>query len=201
MSRNYEKIIENLTSIIENTPFEGERVAAETQLKKILKSTGITMDDLKKKAESGALNGKDYRIIKLHRKHKKLAYQILQYYRKNILGDFHNELVEFNKGPDKGNFGIYATEAEAIECQAIYEFYYQAYERNLKIFYLAFIHRNDLGTVPNPEEPKQIGNPKPDPDCEKIAEMMMAMEKAKFPSKARGNDSLMIGCERKSIKA
>ena len=200
MSRNYEKIIENLTAIIENTPYEGGRIAAQTQLKKILKSIGMTMEELKKKAESESSNERKYRLIKVHRKYADLTSQILNYYTKNILGIFDHGPIQYVRGPDKGKCAIYATEAEAIECQAMYEFYYQAYKKQLEIFWAAFVYRNDLATIPDPKEPKRIGDSNPSPDDYEVAKMMFAMGKAEFPSKQKRDDRLMIGHERKAIK-
>lgn len=159
MSRNYDKIIANLRAVISNTPYEGEKNAANHQLDRILKKLGMTKDDL----DLMDCDGRKWRTVKIHKRHRKLSTQIAFYYVLEILQDRDHPVKVLLSGPDKGNFLIYCKESERIEFLSIYEFFYSCFIHSLDIHFSAFLRKNQLLCKTTPEEAKRLMDRLDDP--------------------------------------
>lgn len=173
MSRNYKQIAKNLRAVIEDTPYEGEREAARNQLKKILAKLAMTEEEL-------CDSVREWRVFRIHRKHRKLADQIAAYYLTTFLGDFDNPVKIFVSGPNKGHLCVFTTEDELIELAEIYEFFYKAYNRQLKIFHKAFVQANRLYVAEKPGS-KSIHRLPSEEDLSALS-MAASMESFEFPS-------------------
>ncbi len=175
MSRNYEQIAKNLRAVIEDTPYEGEREAAKNQLKKILAKLAMTEEEL-------CDSVREWRVFRTHRKHRELAHQIAAYYLTTYLGDFDNPVKVFVSGPNKGHLCVFTTEDELIELAEIYEFFYKVYNRQLKIFYRAFVQANRLYIAKKPGSKPILFHRLPSEEDLSVLSMAASMESFEFPS-------------------
>ena len=176
MSRYYEQIAKNLRAVIEDTPYEGEREAAKNQLKKILAKLAMTEEEL-------CDSVREWRVFRIHRNHRKLAEQIAAYYLPTFLSDFDSPIKIFVSGPNKGHLSVFTTEEELIELAEIYEFFYKAYNRQLKIFYKAFIQANRLYIAEKPGSKSVHIHRLPSEEDLSIVSMAASMESFEFHSR------------------
>lgn len=115
----------------------GEKETAEAMLKMHLKKHGLTLEDI----ESEAIKEHYFNIPD---NGEKLFYQIVKHVNReiNVYGAIPIKMIKKHKL--KGNFIIDATHSQFVEIEAMYAFYSKLFEKELEIFFSAFIQSNKL---------------------------------------------------------
>lgn len=115
----------------------GEATNAKKMLAELMQKHGITedmiSDDIKR----------DH-IVKLSKEEKDFFVQVVA----SVVGK-NFEWWTTNK---KNAFILQVTSAEFMEIKSKFDFFYAAYQRDLKIFYNAFVQKNKLYRLPDPDE-------------------------------------------------
>lgn len=133
METKQKKLLIKIKNLI-NSNNINESKAAERFLKKLLKKYNISLDQL----ESESIK---VRLIKFKTKDRRLIAQIIY------------SFIEKSKNPNrevsildniKTNFYIELTNEEYIELMAMIDLYLKAYEKELDVFYTAFLHKQNL---------------------------------------------------------
>lgn len=122
---------------------DGEAENALNMLHKLMQQHGITMD---------MINEND---VKEHHFYvEKEKYKIWRQVVASVLG---NSTVSYYKGErkKKKSYFIKCTPAEALEIQAKFDFYWAAWEKELKTFTSAFIQKNKLYQKPDENDEKE----------------------------------------------
>lgn len=145
---------------------DGEKRNAAELLEAHCRKHGIDMSELES-------DKKTWRKFKVLSKHRELFFQL----HGNVC---HTNEIAYRK-LEKG-IEVQLTEAEYAELEAKFDFYSKEYDKQVKTFYAAFIHKNNLGILVSRNE---NGERKPMSNEEReelfrIMQMMNGMEKAKF---------------------
>lgn len=105
----------------------GERTVAVRKLELLMDKYGFTEDDLDiSEMFWFTYNKKD-----------KLSKSLLQQVIYSVLGD-----VELYRQNRKATQGCECSKSEAIEIEAKYNFYYESLQKDIELFYTAFLHKN-----------------------------------------------------------
>lgn len=141
---------------------EGERAAAMALIGRLKKKYGVTVDDVME----------DVRTMHEYRYQDKYTEQLLHQIHYMVTGT--GEVFRPRKGRAKVLY-FECTDAEAVEIRANYEFYKAALQKDMDLFYSAFIQRNELF----PEKPQEKdATKKVDPeDIMRILKMAAMMDK------------------------
>jgi hypothetical protein len=116
----------------------GEKVNAKKKLQEYLDKHGLTLDDI-----DGDKKEDHYFTVKPDQ--EKLFIQIGT---KVIGRDVKIYAVYRNNRKARNKMVITCTAAHAAEITIMLETYWNAYQKELDLFYKAFIHKNDLGVEP-----------------------------------------------------
>lgn len=115
----------------------GERNNAIKMLEKLMAQHAITMDMINEN------DAKDHPFV-VDKLSRKFFVQTVA----NVVGR-NGKFGQYVKAPrNKLRFYVTCTPAEAIEIQAKFDFFYTAWEKELEIFYSAFIQKNQLYSKP-----------------------------------------------------
>lgn len=112
----------------------GEKENASIHFNRILQKYNLTIEDIigTTKTEREFLSPKDKR-------------QLLAQIAASVVGS-HVKVMGYRDGSPKEDYVyINLTDAEYVEIQSKFDFYWDAYQKDLKFFYEAFIHKNNLG--------------------------------------------------------
>jgi len=126
---DYIDLAKKIQSLVEKG-VGGEKKAAEKALEKLMKKYGFTLDDLSSETN-------DYHFFKVQSKDRQFFSQIAA----TILG---KDVFLLEDRFNKKCLVIKTTKAFAIEIKHKFEFYLRAYNEDLKIFYRAFLIKNNL---------------------------------------------------------
>lgn len=133
-----ESIYEKLRSILrlsqDPAAPQGEKIAAQNALNRLLEKYQITLEDLLEEK-------KDIFWFRYDDRHMML---VLEQCVDRIVSPFNGEYVESWSRPHSRMKGFYITPTAAKEVEIFYEHYKKAWRDDLERFKLAFIHRNDL---------------------------------------------------------
>ncbi len=143
---------------------DGEKENAAAMLQRLMEKHGITLESI-----SDEVKRKRYFDIKTTQQ------KFFQQVASSVIGGGFSYFVS---PTSKRRIGIELTDAQYIEIDAKFEFYIKAYEKDLDIFYRAFIHRNRLTAKPT-ENDTRPGHKMSEDDL-KVLEMMRAMNKHEF---------------------
>ena len=111
----------------------GEKFNAELKLKSLMDQYGITMDELVDDPVC-------HHEIKIHHKQTHLFHQIVAM----VMGrDFR--LYTLRNRPT--NYVFDCTKSKFLELKMMFDFYWQKWVDDLKLFYAAFVHKNQLFPV------------------------------------------------------
>lgn len=165
MTEKEKQLINKIKAMIKGgTP--GERASAENQLKKMMKKFGITEDDLNQEETYKIFSfkfNKDYRRIS-----KRLFLQILSHIRSDfdsLRGDITDNECSIVLKPE-----------EAIEIQTVYDYYFDKLMGDYKLFYEAFILKNDL----YPKKEQIVSSVKLNEDDLKVLEISKVLDRHEF---------------------
>ena len=137
----------------------GEKLNAARMLKDLMQKHDISLDQIEEVS-------REKRQFTFKPNQQKLFTQIAAM----VMG----RKVEFWKIKRKRNaLSIECTVAEFMEIQAAFDFFWEAYERELNLFYKAFIFRNNL----LPEDAIEPDQPMDQEEMEKLTNMMNSIDK------------------------
>jgi hypothetical protein len=108
---------------------DGEQDNAKEKLAVLMKKYGVTEDDL------DSISWHFWKYKKGDKLSKNLLYQIIY----AVMGN-----VEVHKHERTFDYGCKCTKAEAIEIEAMFSFYYAEMQKDLEIFYSAFVMSNKI---------------------------------------------------------
>ena len=129
----------------------GEKENASEILKRFLNKNGLTIEDLEnEETRDFFVNIKSEDFPLFHQITAKVNREILVY------GEFPK--ADIKKHGLKGNYIISCTSAEFIEIEAKNAFFQNLYKEEIKLFYSAFIHANDLGVDPDKNKERSARN-------------------------------------------
>lgn len=128
------KEIELLTKlkVLAERGIGGEKENAKVMLSKLMKKYNLTIEDI----ETETLNKYHFKLPKDNIK-RKLFWQILATIRMDVL--YYQSRDKRNK-----NIEVKLTSAEYIEFNAKLELYMYHYDQDIKLFYLAFLQKNNI---------------------------------------------------------
>lgn len=161
-----EKLLKKLEGIkaLAEKGVGGEKENAEALLKTMMEKHGITEADLE---DAGS---RTYWIKYKTEYERKLLFQLAYMH----LGDGHAfGCVGAYSGRSRKKVGVDCTPAQYIEIEADYQFYREALEEEMSVFYSAFIQKNKL--FPPPELTTEQDGDKSD-DADRIEKMLAMME-------------------------
>lgn len=148
----------------------GEKRNATTMLESLIKKHGIKLDDLE---EEKVIENR----FKLTKDEEKLFIQVASV----TIDGVKIYGINGNKTARKHiTFVINCTAAEALEIRAKFEFYKQAWNKDLKLFFRAFIHKNHLAISSKGEEDEKELTSEELADIYRMAQMMKGMDKHQF---------------------
>jgi hypothetical protein len=107
----------------------GEKATASRMLEDFLRKHNMTLDDIETET-------REVRFFQFMLYHQDLFWQIVD----SVLGTTSHWAVS-NK---KTEVGIISTASEEIEIKLKYETYSRHYEKEVKLFYRAFVQKNDI---------------------------------------------------------
>lgn len=144
-----EKIIERLMKVkaLADHGVSGEREAAEQLLTELMRRYNLSEDDLN-------LERPDWHIVRIKEGDNsvKIFHQIcfvvcgkpriinLMRAKKRDIKLFH----DVGYGPADANAGVECTAGQLVEIMSMYEFYIADFERQLDVFYYAYLDKNNL---------------------------------------------------------
>jgi hypothetical protein len=167
MQENLLPLLRKLKSLADQG-VDGERENAAAMLERLCKNHGIDPNTI------GEVPAKK-RWFSIPLKKQRLFHQIVG----SVLGlEYTYSVYE----ESKKEIGIILTDAQFIEIEAKFDFYWKAYERDLETFYLAFIHKNNLGarrTDDSEDQCRPLTNEERE-DLKRIRAMMDAIKPAAF---------------------
>ncbi len=160
-SKNKLKLAKKL-KVLADKGVGGEKHNAEKLLQKLMKEHGIRLDQIENPL-------KEAHFFKYKNSSKDLLIQIIVM----VCG---LEVEIWRGAIGRNSFKIYCTELEFIEIQANFHFYSKAFEEEMKTFWKAFIHKNDL--FPELDETKGSNSTPMDSDeIERLVQMMSGMKR------------------------
>lgn len=150
---------------------EGEKENAEKALRRLADKHGIDLSTL----DDDARSFYEFNV----KKHPALFYQIAA----NVLATKQWRTYKVGK-----TRGIECTKYQAIEIEAKYDFYCKEYDKDLKVFYKAFVHKNDLGvSVQSDDEPKELTREQKEEEL-RVSWMMEGLERKKYHKQLSHNN-------------
>lgn len=143
----------------------GERENAIVMLQRLMKNHEITMDMINEN------DAKDH-VFVIIKDRKRFFFQVIA----NVAGK-NVKYGQYVKAPrGKLRYFINCTASEAIEIQAKFDFFYTAYEKEVDIFYSAFIQKNNLYSKPTGEEREDDDKELTTEESERLSLMMNMMQ-------------------------
>lgn len=162
-----EKVISMLNKLraLSEKGVGGEKENARQFLIKLLNKHGLTLEDIE--GEVKAEHGFRFK----NEAHRKFLGQIICH----VCG-INSDIYTY-KNHDKHVLQIVCTVAQMVEIKTRAEFYWKAYQEELKLFYRAFIHKNKLTAA------REEGDEEPEltikelEELEQIRQMMQGMRR------------------------
>ena len=172
---NKQDLIEKLMKIknLSSEGVEGEKETARRFLEKLMKKYDVTEEELNGETAKETRWFK-YRSGKPY--HRDLIYQIIY----SVVGN----RTTYKVG-QKCVAGVDCDKVEAVEIEAKYNFYSKSFEKDLNLFYTAFVNKNNIFPPDSvfsqkEEDIEKTKSKKPEVDREKLFSMMGGMEKHEF---------------------
>lgn len=144
----------------------GEKANAEKMLLDLMKKHNLKIEDIEGEDK------KDY-FFKVDDEYNSLFFQIVKSVNRDInVYRFPKNIVRQHRL--KGNHEIKCTVAEYIEIEQSFDIYTKLYKEELKTFYEAFIHANNIYPKSTEEEKKSINDLSADEKSQWIKKVLMA---------------------------
>jgi hypothetical protein len=143
----------------------GEKENAANMLNNLMEKHSISLDDI-----IGEIKKKHFFIVKLEQ--RKFFFQVVA----SVIGNIESY---FELEGKKTKLGLMLTDADFIEISAKFEFYWKSYEKDMKIFYSAFIQKNSLYRKKD-ESKEPIEDYIPTEEDFRMFEMMKGIDKHIF---------------------
>lgn len=144
----------------------GEKNNAAEKMQQLMDKHGITWDMLD-------IDVKKRREFLIHKDDMKFFFQIIS----NVVGITNYSEYRDEARKAKRTYIFQLTDLEYIEIETKYTYFLQKYKEDLKIFYTAFIQKNQLYRKANEDEERKPLTPEEKEELYKVMEMMSGMKK------------------------
>lgn len=164
------KLLQKLSKIklLSEQGVDGEREAAMRLLNKLMEKYGIDENEIQ------TADNPEFRWFK-YKSRDPLSHRLLSQIIYSVLGP--GRYVYSHK--TRSILGCECNKSQAVEIEAKYHFYYAALIEDLKLFFEAFVHKNDI-FPPADDEVQEKAHSDNHEDIIDLLSMMQALDKHEF---------------------
>lgn len=176
-------LAKKIAALAEKGATNGEQKAAEKMLNDFLKKNGLTLADL----ESETKRNRTFEAGKIDSEKAIFFSQIFR----NVVGRQRDlyRITEYGRksmGLKRGNYvTAEITDVEYFEIKAKFDFYWNHWQKERKLFYSAYIQQNKLFVKPDESDLKTDSNLSTD-DLRRMFEMMETIERKSHSKQLNG---------------